>query len=339
MSQLDSDSPNALKSIQPVGRPFQVLALDGGGYRGMFSARVLEHWEAQLGHPIIDCFDLIVGTSTGGIIALGLAAGLPASELVGFYEEDGRKLFPAKGTFRNFWANIRHWARVKYDADELEKALKAKLPPVTLGDLRKPVVIPSFNLEAGKHWYFKTPHFENNTLDAKRQLWEVARATSAAPTYFPAFRSSNSESFIDGGVLANNPSLVGYFEVLLNFPESIGNLRILNLGTEGCESALPNERLARGGLLAWAKPAPNVLMKAQAVSTEKLMERVLGSERWMRVKPEHGRDFAPLDIYAPEVYKGLGTSEAARQYSEANRKFFGHKAKAELVRRPQLQNP
>jgi patatin-like phospholipase/acyl hydrolase len=308
--------------------------LDGGGYRGMFTAQVLAVWEEKLQRRIADCFDLIVGTSTGGIVALGLAAGLPASELVKFYKEDGRDLFPARHSLWRYLAGGRHWFWRKYNPDALERALQARLPKVTLGDLKKPVVIPSFNLEDGKHWYFKTPHFKDNAVDASRPIWEVARATSAAPSYFPAFRSSKSELFIDGGMVANNPSLVGYFEVQLNFPQWAKNIKILNLGTEGGECSLPSRRLSQGGLLAWAKKAPDVLMQAQAVSTEKLMERLLGTENWLRVKPQHGRDFAPLDFYEPQLYQGLAVSEAARAYHDAEQRFFTHQARSGLVAAP-----
>lgn len=312
-------------------RPFQVLALDGGGFRGLFTAQVLAEWEAKLGHPIAKYFDLIVGTSTGGIIALGLAAGMPASSLVDFYVEDGRSIFPRRWSLWRFIAGARHWVWAKYNPKALENALKRRFGDRIMGDLPTPVVIPSFNLESGKHWYFKTPHFEPNLVDACRPLWEVARATSSAPTYFPAFRSSKAELFVDGGVLANNPSVVGYFEVQLNFRAWSSQVRILNIGTEGEECALPGRQLRAGGLLAWAKPAPNVILQAQAASTESLMGRLLGENAWLRVKPEHGRGFAPLDFYSPELFRGLGVAEAARSFGEASRLFFQHQARSGLV--------
>lgn len=293
---------------------------------------VLAIWEKELGRPIADCFDLLVGTSTGGIIALGLAAGLPAADLVKFYEEDGRRIFPARFSFRRWRAGVWHWLGRKYSAQALESALRQRLPDLTLGNLNKPVVITGFNLEAGRHWYFKTPHFENNLIDRHRPLWQVARATSAAPTYFPAFRSAERELFIDGGMVANNPSLIGYFEVALKFRAYRDRIKMLNLGTEGGECALPKRRLSWGGLAFWAKQAPNVLMQAQAVATESLMQELLGRDNWLRVKPEHGRDFAPLDIYDPELYRGLAVNQAARTFNEARQRFFHHRARADLVR-------
>jgi patatin-like phospholipase/acyl hydrolase len=204
-----SGSPT-LDSSSLDDRPFQVLALDGGGYRGLFAAQVLAEWERQLGRPIASCFDLIVGTSTGGIIALGLASGMPASALVDFYVEDGKRIFPSRWSARRFWSGARHWFVAKYNPSALEASLRHRFGEKTLAELTTPVVIPSFKLQEGKHWYFKTPHFSGNLVDHRRPVWEVARATSAAPTYFPAFCSSESEVFIDGGVLANNPSMVGY---------------------------------------------------------------------------------------------------------------------------------
>jgi hypothetical protein len=119
--------------------------------------------------------------------------------------------------------------------------------------------------------------------------------------------------------------------VRLNFSRWKDRVKILNIGTEGAECALPRDRLRWGGLLAWAKSAPDVLMQAQAASTENLMGRLLGSDAWLRVKPEHGRGFAPLDHYAPQLYRGLGTSEAARRYPEVEARFFRHRARTGLV--------
>lgn len=299
----------------------------------MFSAVVLAKWEAQLGHSITEHFDLIVGTSTGGIIALGLAAGLPASALVEFYRNDGRRIFPGRCSASRLWRGLSHYILAKHGSRELENALRDRLPDIMMGDLTKPVVITGYNLEAGRHWFFKTPHFDDNLIDSHRRLWEVARATSAAPTYFPAFRSSEKELFVDGGLVANNPSLVGYFEVQINFRPFAQDLKILNIGTEGAECPPPKWWLARGGLLPWAKKAPGSLMQAQAVSTEALMARLLGPNRWLRVKPEHGRDFAPLDVYDAPLYEGLGATQAARFFADANRLFFEHVARAGLVRK------
>jgi len=317
---------------QPSDEPFHVLSLDGGGFRGHFSAVVLAKWEQRLGRPLAQHFDLIVGTSTGGIIALGLAAGMSASDLVEFYVKDGKEIFPSRWSLNRAWHGFIHYFVRKYGSSKLENALKSRFKGLTIGDLAKPVVIPAFNLEAGRHWYFKTAHFENNTLDHRRPLWEVARATSAAPTYFPAFRTSENELFVDGGLVANNPSLVGYFEVALNFPAFGKNIKVLNIGTEGGECAVPKSMLPKGGLLPWAKKAPEALMLAQAVSTEALMAKLLGPERWLRVKPEHGRDFSPLDVYDPTLYAGLGANLAARYFPEVDRMFFQHTARTGLVR-------
>lgn len=329
---LQLTEPTAKPNLTSDDHPFQVLALDGGGFRGLFAAQVLAEWERRLGRPIASCFDLIVGTSTGGIIALGLACGMPAGALVDFYVEDGKKIFPSPLSVWRFWAGAKHWIATKYDPSALEAALKRRFGDKTLGDLATPVVIPSFMLQEGKHWYFKTPHFDGNLIDQTRPLWEVARATSAAPTYFPAFCSSRSEVFVDGGVLANNPSLVGYLEVRLNFSRWADDIRVLNVGTEGAESALPRERLRRGGLLSWAKPASELLMQAQAASIESLMPRLLDEDCWLRVKPEHGRGFAPLDQYNPQLYRGLGMTAAARNFPEVERNFLRHHARADLVR-------
>lgn len=119
----------------PEGR-FQVLSIDGGGIRGLFAAKVLEIWETQLGHPVIDHFDLLMGTSTGGIIALGLAAGMPAKELVSFYERDGAKIFPKYGQVAKWLREGLNWVRPKYCEDPLNEALQRRFGSAKLCELK-----------------------------------------------------------------------------------------------------------------------------------------------------------------------------------------------------------
>src|SRR5450631_453675 len=143
-----------------LGRRFQILSLDGGGYPGIFSADLLASIEETQGTHIVDHFDLIVGTSTGGIVALGLAAGKSPAEIVDFYVTYGPRIFPRPRLRRIKWL-----FRAKYDARALSLALDAVLGDRRLLDARVPLVIPSYDLESSDVHLFKTRHAERLTHD------------------------------------------------------------------------------------------------------------------------------------------------------------------------------
>lgn len=184
---------------------FQILSLDGGGIKGLFSAAVLAAIEEDLGVTVTGHFDLITGTSTGGIIALGLGLGMRPRQIVEFYVKHGPSIFRNPCGVRN----ALHYVRSKFSPAPLESALReseafgAKL----LGDSTKRLVIPSYNLGEDDVYIFKTPHHERLRRDWKVPAWKVAMATAAAPTYFPAYCGVDGIRLVDGGVWANNPTL------------------------------------------------------------------------------------------------------------------------------------
>ena len=141
-----------------MSQRFQILALDGGGIKGLFSAAVLACVERDLQIDITEYFDLIVGTSTGGIIALGLGLGLRPNQIVDFYARKGPKIF--QGLYGVRW--LSHWFFRKFPQQTLCSALQS--PEVfgdrKLGDSKKPLVITSYNLGEDDIYLFKTPHHE-----------------------------------------------------------------------------------------------------------------------------------------------------------------------------------
>jgi len=153
---------------------FQIMALDGGGIRGIFSAAVLAHIEEDLNLDITEHFDLIAGTSTGGVIALGLGVGMRPREILRFYVDKGPVIF-ANGLI----TSLRHLWRNKNNSDGLEKALKECFGDTLLGSCCKRLVIPSYNIGEDDVYLFKTPHHERLTRDYKVPVWKVAMATCA----------------------------------------------------------------------------------------------------------------------------------------------------------------
>ena len=186
--------------LTPPGR-FQILSLDGGGIKGLFSAAILAAIEEDLNVNVTDHFDLIAGTSTGGIIAIGLGLGMKPREIVEFYLREGPRIFPS-------WfgaKRLQHWISRKFSAEPLAEALRSCFKDKRFGDSRKRLVIPSFNLGDDDVYIFRTPHHEGLNRDFKVPAWKVALATSSAPTFFPCTREVDKVRLIDGGVWANNP--------------------------------------------------------------------------------------------------------------------------------------
>ncbi len=272
--------------------PFQVLSLDGGGIRGIFQAAILTQLEADLDTRITQHFDLIVGTSTGGIIALGLSIGLRPEEILDFYLEEQARIFPRHRRLRP------GLLRPKYSADALQHALQRVFGDRRLADCRVPVVIPSFNLVESDVYLFKTPHHERLRRDLNVPLWQVGMATSAAPAFFPVFcHPSDHVRLIDGGVWANNPSVVGVTEAVSMFGCGLDEVRLLSLGTTAATSVKPAS-LDRGGILAWGlrgAPILNALLDGQSAAAFAEAQHLLGAQNAVRLDPIAPAELVRLD--------------------------------------------
>jgi predicted acylesterase/phospholipase RssA len=237
---------------------FQILSFDGGGLKGLFPAAVLAAIEDDLGVSIANHFDLIVGNSTGGLIALGLGAGLTPREIVDFYVTKGPTIFGSGRRIGRAW-------RSKHEPERLRAALVEVFGDRRLGSSTKRLVVPSYSLDGNDVYVFKTPHHDRLRRDHKELIIDVAMATTAAPLFLPVFRLGNNR-LIDGGVWANNPTLVAVAEAksMLNIP--LDAMRILSMGTTD-ECVNLGDRLNRGGLLQWARPASTVLLRGQAIGS------------------------------------------------------------------------
>ncbi|EGT0640431.1 cGAMP-activated phospholipase CapV [Citrobacter werkmanii] len=224
----------------------RVLSLNGGGVRGLFTISVLAEIERIISASmniqdvkIADYFDLITGTSIGGILALGLASGRTARELESVFFNKAPEIFPE----RPAWINLlKTLVSPIYNSTPLRCTVEEMIgKDMTFNDLTRRVMIPSVNLSTGKPQFFKTPHNPEFTRDGILKLIDAAMATSAAPTYFsPHYCEDLKTYFADGGLVANNPSYIGLLEVLRDmqsdFPgASHKDIHILNIGTLGEE--------------------------------------------------------------------------------------------------------
>ncbi len=287
----------------------RILSIDGGGIKGVVPAASLAELEEALGESIAHFFDLISGTSTGGIIALGMGLGIAAADMLRFYE----RLGPAVFAGNRLGGGLRRIGFARYHSQPLRKALVATFGVKTLGESHTRLLIPSLNLETGEVHVYKTAHHPRLEVDYKERAVEVALATAAAPTYFPTYRSAKGIPLIDGGVWANNPTGLAVVEAIgvLDWPRDV--IRVLSLGcvTEplhvGMAQSLPL------GLGYWAMKITDVFMTAQSFSSLGTASVLIGHEHVLRISPSIGRGRFSLDsVKEISSLRGLGASEARK---------------------------
>lgn len=284
----------------PKDRKYRILSLDGGGMKGAFTAELLRRCEAELtgGEPIRKYVDCIAGTSTGGIIALGLSIDMPTEEILSFYRDDGRKIFPPLPA--GFWSSLRKTAswsiRPKILHAELEAALKTRFGERLLGDARTRLVIPSFMMPKTEIAVFKTDHHSDFREDYLAPMWRVARSTSAAPTYLKGMEDEASgKVFIDGGVWANNPVMVAVVDALSCYDIAFDQIEVLSIGTGNQPFELKTPRIF-GGLLAWRE----IIKAAMFLTVDNATAQVcllIGPEKCLRIEPIADEANIELDDY------------------------------------------
>jgi patatin-like phospholipase/acyl hydrolase len=295
---------------------FRVLSLEGGGIMGAFSASALATFEENTGHRCVDHFDLIAGTSTGGIIAIGLGLGIPAAEIREFYRSYGSAIFPYTSFASGVMATIRHLFRPKHSQAALRETLgrilrKADGAPYRFGDSRVRLVIPAYDGLYGRVYLFKTRHLPQFTQDEKADAVDVALATAAAPTYFSAAKFPlHDASYVDGGVWANCPALIAVTEAIHFLGVDRTQIDVLNIGTT--KEPYNAVRRARSGLLGWNKGLIDLFMTAQveaaAATASLLTEGHLFSINYMAPRGTFSLDDARR---VPDLI-GLGRAEAVK---------------------------
>lgn len=298
------EHPTADSSVPLSSGRFQILALDGGGAKALFTAHVLARLEQDLGTSITDSFDLIAGTSAGGIVALALGAGLTPGEIVGHYEQLVEAVFPAAR--RRFWRRPRQLTAPIYDGDALRTALTKVLGGRLLGDSMKRLVIPAWDAQGRAVHIFKTPHHRRLARDWRLSMVDIAMATSAAPLYFPAARV-DGHRLIDGGVWANNPSVVAIAEAVSMLDVPLSSIRVLNVGTIDQLTNHP-KRLDRGGFLNWARPIAPLILTAGSRGGQGIAEHLIGKAAYTRFDALVPGGLYALDSADPNDVAGLAAS-------------------------------
>jgi patatin-like phospholipase/acyl hydrolase len=286
----------------------RILTIDGGGIRGIIPATVLADLETRAGRAAAELFDLIAGTSTGGILAAGLTvpdherrAKYRASELVELYVREGPNIF-----HRSVFDRIRSLEGAideRYPADGLEHVLQDVLGEARLRDALTEVMITAYDTARRQPFFFRSVRARKNPA-YDYPLHVAARATASAPTYFEAARvvneaSGDEYSLVDGGLFAANPAMVGLAEVL-----RAGRQRpviLLSLGTGQHTRRYPWKEVKDWGALEWARPVIDMLLDGSSDATDFEVAQLTAArgqppgDRYWRIQTELRKSSDDLD--------------------------------------------
>ena len=288
---------------------FQILSLSGGGFLGLYSIALLAELEQQTNTPIARHFDLLAGTSIGGILALALAAEVPANKIRNAFVEHGKKIFgsnpppkPGLATLLDLCSRLK---RSKYDAAALRETIESILDKdMLIGDLKHPVLVPTVNLTRGSPQIFKTPHHPDFKLDYRLPVVDVALATSAAPTYFP-LAEINDCLYTDGGLYANSPDMLALHEGTYFFDRREEEIRILSIGTTTSKFSFAHQKSLHFGIAKWFRGGRlmNVIIASQQRSVNFMLEHKL-KDRYLRldeIQSKEQEQTLGLDIATDEA--------------------------------------
>jgi patatin-like phospholipase/acyl hydrolase len=267
------------------GRLFRILALDGGGLRGTFTAAVLARWDDMIksggGNGLINHFDLVAGTSTGAILAIGLAIGQTPKAMLNFYREKGPSIFPKD-------RSLRHWLKSKHESSTLKSILQSVFGEKRLtSDSCCRLVIPTVRAIHGESEAIVTAHTADRGAFATITAVEAALASSAAPTYFDEAYVKDalvSAPYLDGGIWANNPVLPALAEAVRHLNVPLDRIDVLSVGTMGNEADF-TQSLGKGKA-GWAPTSADLFFAAQEHAARNLADSFLGHARHLRVNQQ-----------------------------------------------------
>jgi patatin-like phospholipase/acyl hydrolase len=274
---------------------YNVLSIDGGGIRGLIPALLLVEIERRTGKAISELFDLIAGTSTGGILALGITipdktTGKPAytmKEIVELYSQKGRTIF-----LQDAWRNMLTGLGVfdeKYPSVGINKVLNDYFGETELKVALTDVLITSYDFENTKQPFFFKSSRAKNDPTRNFKMKDIARATSAAPTYFEPFKLANVVderiyySLLDGGVCVNNPAMCALVEAIKC--HSLEKIFMVSLGTGAKTQHFTYQEAINWGLVQWIRPLIQVMMNGSNDTVDyQVREMLAGRNNYYRLQ-------------------------------------------------------
>ena len=297
--------------------PRRVLSIDGGGIRGIIPAMVVAHIERKMGKPAHELFDLMVGTSTGGILALGLSrpgasrpAQFSARWVVKLYEEQGANIFEY-----SLWRKLRTVGGIldeAYSHEVLEGILGKYFAGATLGDCKTPTMVTSYDIQNRRTVFLKSWYADHQLV----RCCDAARATSAAPTYFepkPLDTGDVASVLIDGGIFMNSPSVSAYAEARKLFPDE--PIAVLSLGTGELTRPIAFGEARTWGSALWVMSLLDCMFDGVSKAADHQMQLFLG-ERYQRLQTSLKGASDDMDDASDENIRNL--KRTARELINAN---------------------
>ena len=289
---------------------FKILSIDGGGLRGVVPLTMLKKIEAITGKRIHECFDLIAGTSTGGLIASGISIKNPVNPTTPLYSLDdimdvyvhrGHEIFPERNAIGNIIHAVRDLLHPKYSSDGIEKVFKDVLKNYRLTDCLNHLMVCTYDLNNNLPLFIKSRNAQNNPQQ-NALLYDACRATSAGPTFLPSYEfvypndaENPNRNCIDGGVFVNNPSLTALSEFSKHhdyyLPSTINDsdikykdVYVLSLGTGSYSGTINEADSMNKGELFWVKKISDIMMRGVNRSTDYEMIEMMEPGNYLRMK-------------------------------------------------------
>lgn len=298
-----------------------ILSIDGGGIRGIIPATFLVELEKRTGRPICELFDLIAGTSTGGILAATLTLpngrGGPkysAEQVRAAYFEHGGAIFH-RSVLRKV-VTLGGLIRPKYSSRALDRMLKQYLGGERLHSTLTEILVTAYDMASSTPWFFKTSFARNHRAPVDDPLLtQVVYATAAAPTYFPPL-TMEGHCLVDGGVFASNPALCAYAQARNMYPGETEFL-VVSLGTGLQIHNRPCSKIKNWGIVDWAVPISAVMLNASSASVNYQMRALVGSGNYVRFQVQLEQDSTDMDDASDENIRRLEAlaQQAVRQQS------------------------
>lgn len=268
----------------PADRDFRILSIDGGGIRGILPLAALARLERDWlqGCSIARYFDMVAGTSTGGIVALGLACGLTAQQLLELYVKRGVEIFPRLNWLQRKLKGASQYVLNRCDTDALYAMIDEIVGPRQLWESQVRLCIPSAGTRHFEPFIFKTPHHPDYRKDWSLAMAEIAKATSAAPAHFRPVVREDGHEFVDGGIWANNPVMIAVADALACFDVKREQIRTLTLGCGRSRYEMTWARRNMGGILSWT----SLLFETMEIQSQNVIGQarlVTGGDRVLRV--------------------------------------------------------
>ena len=283
---------------------FKILSVDGGGIRGLipcvFLVEIENMLQSKYGQKLTEYFDMVAGTSTGSIIAAGIAAGLPVEKMLDLYFLRGRDIFPYRSRWdpRRIGLLLQHGISApKYDLEDLEEVLKDELGDKKVGEIEDiKLLIPFYDTIKRNTEFFKSYPDRRNDIPKFKDVpvWEAALCSSAAPTFFSAHLLKANDvqySAIDGGVAANNPVACAMADALSDI-EDLKKIKIVSLGTGASTRIIEYDDAKEWGAAEWAIPIIDVLMDGALDVYRYIAQTLVGNHNMLRLQFNlNGEDF------------------------------------------------